>query len=153
MQSLVPYGIGHPREIREEITKAENNIKNLQPLLDQPFDREAEIAEKKARLAEVEKELMAAESETEEEAAEREEEEEAELDSLRHEYGGIQNRLYTEKKQVEETPAEPEKEDETRGEPEEGEEALSLGRVGSRKSKEKQSSRIFISGQREKNYR
>ena len=49
MQSLVPYGIGHAREIREDITKTENNIKNLEPLLDQPFDREAEIQEKEGQ--------------------------------------------------------------------------------------------------------
>ena len=98
-----------PQEKRDEIVKAENNVKGLAPLLDQPFDRESEIVEKEARLAEVEKDLMAEESETGEEAEERARKKKAELDAFATNTGGSATG-FTQEVETQETPAEEEKE-------------------------------------------
>ena len=91
-----------PEEVKKEIARAENTIRTLEPLLDQPFAREGELAEKRKRLAEVDKELQAAESETAETKEEREQAEEEKRRMLKAEFTEVSDRLYKEKPVIEE---------------------------------------------------
>ena len=91
-----------PEEVRKEIARAENTIRTLEPLLDQPFAREGELAEKRKRLGEVDQELQAAESETAETKEERERAEEEKRRLLKAEFTEVSDRLYKEKPVIEE---------------------------------------------------